>query len=901
MIKEPGTAVTAAFRRFAESLDVPFEAIQWRAGSESKLLPSFNLGDIRVILLALEPGVAQDPFRKAFKKASSEALATDPAYEVVAISTENHLSAPRLVIDRGVSLVPLHSGIMRILNFPSDWLPSQRATLEKALLSVTVNGEVRLATLYATEANDRLEAQFVLRSILSSWDRHGEAIDYFRAEAGKGKTTVLAHAAFEQMVAAEGPLPVFIPLRRVQRGHGVSWAELCASIGFLGSSASRAAAAVRAGLVTLILDGLDEVAGRYDPVVVQGVLDAVSTELRSAFSRVLISGRTTEATLLKPGLARVRGLDLPEGHEEAFLDYARLVVSDVTPRWPALATRVPEPPISLTSLRDGAPTEKEKATIVEWLQYVFEDLGKERSLFFVQSLACLGRSLQLDGNQPLVIHQESGDVKLARRALYDVSILATALACIREQDKVEDLAREWFLPARQIELLMLYSLMASAQSSIAGLLPTPNEAAGRVFAIDPVNQNEEFTAILRQMQKHAFLFAVSGDGLHAGDWRPLFLSDWVRCALLYRAWLNRDALVAFVKDEIVAQAVARAERARIAYESLIPELVALGRVDDLDDLVTALVVGVAEESPEAAGNFWALRAGLAGQTEVSLPEGTLGLVPFTDLSDLAFEGLDFDATFAGSLAVLVESQFTSCNLRRVTLAQCDLTNASFVRCSFDGVAFEHCDGPIFFEDCLFRQSRFFNARAGRLPAYGFTNCRFEAGCSIHQESLVAPNLFGAVAEFENSICEDDPGELLGGDVIGMAQVPPRGLQAAGQVSTASADEACLRALLKPFFPRGAGTPDTIQARGYIRASAVGRGVFPEGSPSDRELRSILHAFGFTSGGRQGHIYAPWSSMAGAGPEAFRLRNELVAFVQTGTQGTSVTQMLDRIRQRGNWR
>lgn len=113
-------------------------------------------------------------------------------------------------------------------------------------------------------------------------------------------------------------------------------------------------------------------------------------------------------------------------------------------------------------------------------------------------------------------------------------------------------------------------------------------------------------------------------------------------------------------------------------------------------------------------------------------------------------------------------------------------------------------------------------------------------------------------------------------------------------------ELCVRAMLKPFFPVRAGTDGQRQARGYIRSSALGRGAMPSGSPSDGDLLSALESLGFSSGGRQAHVYAPWSGVGGASVEGVELRNELLAFLASGTKSGRVAALLERVREAGNW-
>jgi hypothetical protein len=108
-------------------------------------------------------------------------------------------------------------------------------------------------------------------------------------------------------------------------------------------------------------------------------------------------------------------------------------------------------------------------------------------------------------------------------------------------------------------------------------------------------------------------------------------------------------------------------------------------------------------------------------------------------------------------------------------------------------------------------------------------------------------------------------------------------------------------MLKTFFPFRVGEGEQRQARRYIRSSALGRGVLPAGSPSQAELFQILEAEGFTTGGRAGHIYAPWSSVVGGGDDAIVFRTELMEYMQSKKEGTTVKRMLERIRRAAKWK
>jgi hypothetical protein len=153
-----------------------------------------------------------------------------------------------------------------------------------------------------------------------------------------------------------------------------------------------------------------------------------------------------------------------------------------------------------------------------------------------------------------------------------------------------------------------------------------------------VNQNEEFTAVMRQMQKHALLFA-SGDGLTAGDWKPAFLSDWIRCALLVRAWLKRMSLPEAGKWPELAALVARARRARIAYRDIFPDVCGRPDASVTDELVEELVRQADRDSPEACENFWSLLAGLGDADRPRVTVRPKRVPEMTDLSGLEFDGL----------------------------------------------------------------------------------------------------------------------------------------------------------------------------------------------------------------------------------------------------------------------
>src|SRR5436305_10736653 len=114
-------------------------------------------------------------------------------------------------------------------------------------------------------------------------------------------------------------------------------------------------------------------------------------------------------------------------------------------------------------------------------------------------------------------------------------------------------------------------------------LRRPNALVKDICNIDTTFQNEQFNIVIRQMQKHALLFG-RGEDLAAGDWRPAFLSDWLRCSFLVRSWLVRDSLAQVVEREALRAIVARAERSRIAFQMIFPDVAVRDQASVLDEL-----------------------------------------------------------------------------------------------------------------------------------------------------------------------------------------------------------------------------------------------------------------------------------------------------------------------------
>lgn len=895
-ISPPSKGLADAFSRFAGLVPRSRSAVRSvDLGRGAVELPVFDLDSRRLLLLACDEEIELLP--AALKKHHPGAFDEEGVSEILVAVETGHRRFRPMPVMLGVKAVALQDAIGIVAGLPHGWHDTQEHWTSMTLDPVKLGGEYRTAKMRLitpTGAAASVPAQEWLDGQLSGED--SDKLIYIRAEAGKGKSTLLADAARRAQAACRGPLPLFVPLRNLRRGAGASWQAIAEALGAVGpASADLLSKAVQAGLVALLLDGLDEVSGRYDPDIVKQFLGVAFSGLVRPSSRVVVSGRTTEASHLDPKKSMQIGLDLPETSDPEFRTYADAVVDDIAPDWPEIARRVPEPPLEARDLQRRAVTPAEKEHILNWLSLAFDDFGKDRSLFFVQSLTCIGRTRQLAGNRPLVIGEERADC-----SIYEASILAAALACVREQDKIELEAKPLFTPLGQLDVLCWYALLASCEAALRQHLPTPNRCAQVSFQIDPTNQNEEFTAVLRQMTKHALLFA-SGDGVRVGDWRPAFLSEWIRAALLVRAWANRDKLHP-PDPALVARAISRARKSRVAFEVLFPDLVSREYVPNLKDLASLLVTEANAGSPEAAENFWALLAGLseAGRQAIADVGRPTSVAAGAELSELDFESLRFGPEFSGELVVLVGCDFANCEFEGVRLASVDLTRASFANCQFRAVHFVGCDGPVHFDGCTFDRCTFENIRVREAPGWVFQDCRFMTGSRVVQSEAAAASgtQVPVVATFTNCTSVEPHQDVCKGEWLGVDPGRVRGLIQERQWPEANPAEECLVRLLRPFFPSWAGPGGEIQARQYIRLSALGRGAMPSGSPSDGELLAILQAEGFSHGGRADHLYAPWSSITGA--RRRELRNEMAAFLRSRARSPAIDRMLRKIDAAATW-
>ena len=791
-------------------------------------------------------------------------------------------------VARGVRVLPMQDALAALVGLPKSWREQQMDVLHTVLRSVTSGPNIHVVSLRSDDG----------RAIEEALDGApmGKLI-YLRADAGKGKSTVLAWRTMQRLKDHRDELPgLFVPLRELKRSEGVSWGAIAGRLGVLGGDVSVFAEAVRAGLVHVALDGLDEVSGRYDPAVVKDVLDVLDDHI-GLRSRVFLSGRTTESALLNPDRSILVGLRLPESTERDFASFVEVVIDRVANDWMTLFRQVPEPMLNVddaSELTERPLSISDKEKILEWVKVVFEDLGKDQSLFFVQSLVGAARTYQLAGNRALLIRAPKQAPKLLRPPVYDVARLAASLACVREVEKIENIAQQHFSVENQIVLLTWFAVVASTSDAVRNQLPFPNELIREVFDVDPTLENEVFTALIRQMQKHALLYA-NGVSRKAAEWRPQFLTDWTRNALLVRAWQHRDSFPG-VPAELVGRAVACAEQAQDAFGLLFSEVLENA---ELEALGTILRVAAKDGSAEASANYWRLYAGL----EIERRQILGGLAPLVEVSDLS--GLEIrrinDANLYIKDVILYEAQIVDSFFQGLELTGSDLAEVVFTACTFIGGRISNNTGPCVFEDCTFEGTVISNFSGRGADLVRFVGCVFKGQSKIQQNEAASENSCERIVSFEDCLLEGAPADFLSGEWLGVNVRQISGLGSRRDNILLPKDQLVLRATLKTFFPRRAGDDKQLQVRQYIRSSALGRGALPEGSPTGETLFDILCTVGFTDGGRDRHLYAPWSELVGGGDLAIRLRNEFGDFMSRGiTTGETVTALLGKIRKAANW-
>lgn len=818
---------------------------------------------------------------------------------IIGLVREQTFKSREAVVSRGVKLASLQTLVTDVIGAPGDWWRTQYDLLDRLLETIGGARSPNAAELQIVDV-DASTRQASTEWILGAISRPARRRRiYVCAEAGKGKSTLLAMAALEVHKRGDLAPVVLFPLREAVRGGGISWESLCSIVGLVGNSAQMLAHAVKAGLVVPLFDGLDEVSGRYDSTLIKQVAAVVRSQTQGDRSITILSGRTAEGTLLDDSEYERVGIELPEAEQPGFATYVGAVLDSLLGEWTQVSSSLAKLVPNLISGHHDlhrAPSGEEGGTLRRWVARRFDSYGKERSLFFVQSLCCIGRLHQLSG-KPLMIAQRDCEELADSTTLMSVCSVAAALAAVREQFKVAPQTQSRFTPSKQVDLLAWLAVLSSAQDLDRMSLPSANELAGRVFEVDPVHENEEFTDIIRQMQKHALIYASRHDTA-VGEWKPAFLSEWLHAYLLVRAWIESDHLAADPQERArLKSSVTRASRGWIAFGVLFPEAALSGSASEVVTLARELVLQADCENapPETTQNFWTLFAGLDEETREKVVKRPAKVIEFSDFSDQEFHGISFGSEFSASCCILAGAAFDSCVFKNVTFAQCEFRGAHFASCSFENCEFRNCEGPVEFDSCEFKSTKWTEFRCGvsDRPALHFAGCSFRDSLVSQQERCYAVGVYRAALQFDTCLADVDAKDLVTGQWSGIDGKSQTGLsKITGGAAPDPVDE-CLRRLLKPFFPTVSGMSGELQARGYVRSSAIGRGAFPAGAPTAAQLIELLTSEGFTRGGRQAHVYAPWSSVVGR--EGTQVRADCVAFLRLGQVRGRVQSIRAKLR------
>lgn len=788
----------------------------------------------------------------------------------------------RVAMGLGRSAVSVRLALRKLLDLPATFDTSQEDSIAEALSAIRqLNAEPIRMSLVDSHGERHLDAATKLIELLNTPRTSGGGMLFVEAEAGKGKTILLASAAHSMRADKRGKLPIFIPLRKLPLESGVAWENITQLIGVVGKGAERLVRAIKAGLVTIFLDGLDEVSGRYDKNLIRDLLQLITDRLNAQEAVVILSGRRTEARHLNAHDWQIFSVELPGSDSSDFKDYVRSVLNGLILQ-SELPVEVPQEYVDLIGDRPADDqVSRERISIVEWILEIFPEVAKEPSLFFVQGLAAIAIGRRAGNRAPL----RSQDGKPYVPPIWDVCLSAAVFACIRECSKVDSIAKVEYSVANQMLVLQGFAALSSAPSLANN--PTPNELVPGAFEVDPVNSPEVYVAITRQNAKHALLYATEA----AGAYRPQFLSDWIRCSLIAQIFNSEPPLGQLNRNDVLKLAAA-AERARYTFELLLPS--ALGGEPVHAEWLQAFDAAIAAGFEAASANQWALRAAV-GDARLNAP--VANPLPLAEITEAEFLGFAINKELSGSQYFLDGTQFVSSSITDVRLESVSMRAVVFANCEISNLELVDCDGPIKFEDCTLRDTRISNIKSKDKPALTFDNCSFlgEGNLITQETSSYSESEYVPLIDFKGCFTESDIDILLRGDWVAMSK-PLTGISKE-TARIVSKPEACLRRSLRSFFPSHIGSGSALQARPYIRLSALGRGSMPAGSPGQEELQRIFEAQGFTTGGRSDHLYGPWSSVAGASASGVALRNELLEFLLDSTKrGPSVQRMLDKIAQ-----
>jgi hypothetical protein len=781
----------------------------------------------------------------------------------------------------GKSAITKAFALRKLLDLPATFAKSQQDLIDEALSPLALLGAQPIAMrLMGSEEESHPNAAEKLAELIADPATKGGGLVFIEAEAGRGKTILLASQAQQMREQSFGKLPIFIPLRKLPLASGVAWESITQLIGIVGEGSARLARAVKSGLITLFLDGLDEVSGRYDKGLIQNLLEMMTNRLRSTESAVVLSGRRTEARHLSPKEWAIFSVELPNLETDDFRTYVGSVVDGVVQQR-AEPVEIPDEYVGLVGERlVDDQVKRERDDIVQWIIEVLPELAQEPSLFFVQGLAAIAIGRRAGNRAPL----RSPDGKLDVPPIWDVCLIAALYACLRECTKIDVVAKAKYSVEGQ--MLVLQGLAAIASAPALANIPTPYELIPSAFGVDPVNAPEVNVAIVRQNAKHALLYATEA----AGAYQPQFLSDWIRCSLLAQIFKN-DLPVGNLNRAEVLKLAASAKRAKYTFEVLLPSMLKDEQVRA--EWLDALNAAVADNIEAASANQWSLRAAV-GDERLGAP--VQNPLPLAEITDEEFVGFTIGEEFAGSDFMLDGSVFINTSITNARLNEVSMRGVVFTNCELSNFELVDCEGPITFEACTLNGAVITDIQSKFKPALQFRNCSFLGSANVINQSKAAysENEYAPVVTFLNCFTEGDLWNLLRGDWTGNDK-PVIGITYKEKAPPISRGEACLRRALRAFFPSHIGPGSALQARKYIRLSALGRGSMPPGSPGQEQLQQIFESVGFSTGGRSDHLYGPWSGVAGASAAGMALRNELVDFLlDSSNQGRTVQLLLQKI-------
>ncbi|TCW31801.1 NACHT domain-containing protein [Gulbenkiania mobilis] len=781
----------------------------------------------------------------------------------------------------GKSAVTKAFALRRLLDLPATFEKSQQALIDEALSPLALLHAQPIAMrLIDNEGESYSNAAEKLSKLIDDSATMGSGLVFIEAEAGRGKTILLASQAQKMREQWNGKLPIYIPLRKLPLESGVAWESITQLIGIVGEGSERLIRAVKSGLVTLFLDGIDEVSGRYDKNLIRDLLELMTGRLRSTESAVVLSGRKTEARHLSPQEWAIFSVELPNLETDDFRTYVGSVVDGVV-RQRAEPVEIPEEYVDLVGERlVDDQVKRERDDIVQWIIEVLPELAQEPSLFFVQGLAAIAIGRRAGNRAPL----RSPEGKLDVPPVWDVCLIAALYACLRECTKIDIVAKANYSVEGQ--MLVLQGLAAIASAPSLANIPTPYELIPDAFGVDPVNAPEVNVAIVRQNAKHALLYATEA----AGAYRPQFLSDWIRCSLLAQIFKSCPPVGKLNRAEVLKLA-ASATRAKYTFELLLPSMLE----DELvhAEWLDALNAAVADKIEAASANQWSLRAAV-GDERLGAP--VQNPLPLAEITDEEFVGFTIGEEFSGSDFMLDGSLFVNSSIACARLNGVSMRGVVFTNCEVSKLELIDCEGPITFEACTLSDVVITNIQSKFKPALQFRNCSFlGTGNVISQfKPAFSENEYEVVATFQSCFTEGEIQNLLRGDWAGNDQ-PLIGITHKEKAPLISRGEACLRRALRAFFPSHIGAGSALQARKYIRLSALGRGSMPPGSPGQEQLQQIFESVGFSTGGRSDHLYGPWSGVAGASSAGMALRNELVDFLlDSSNQGKTVQLLIQKL-------